>query len=352
MLHASDALAKCYSKKTQTHISQTPSDLLMMTMQRYHNILFALIVLLASTSVSAQVATTPADTIYAPSIDYARPVTKTIAGVTITGAQGYDQEVLLGYTGLKVGERIEIPGAATTAVVQQFTRNGTFANARVLVTKYVGDKVWLEVQLEQHPRIASVTFHNIKKSEQEDLQTKTGLRESMQLSPNVLDRTEQLIQKYYNEKGYSEMEVTFDQQPDLSREGYVKLGISVDKKYKTKIANIYFSGNKALSDTDLRKAMKKTNETFRLNRGNLWNSFLELFQSKKFIQDVYREDLHNILEAYHKAGYRDAEILSDSIARNPKNDKQIDIFINLSEGHRYYIKDINFVGNTKLISLM
>ncbi|WP_299281437.1 POTRA domain-containing protein [uncultured Porphyromonas sp.] len=319
----------------------------MMIMQRYYNILFALIALLTVTSVSAQVATTPADTVYAPAIDYARPVTKTIAGVTITGTQGYDQEVLLGYTGLKVGERIEIPGAATTAVVQQFTRNGTFANARVLVTKYVGDKVWLEVQLEQHPRIASVTFHNIKKSEREDLETKTGLRESMQLSPNVLDRTEQLIQKYYNEKGYSDMEVTFDQQPDLSREGYVKLGITVDKKYKTKIANIYFSGNKALSDTDLRKAMKKTNETFRLNRGNLWNSFLELFQSKKFIQDVYREDLHNILEAYHKAGYRDAEILSDSIARNPKNDKQIDIFITLSEGHRYYIKDINFVGNTK-----
>ena len=152
-----------------------------MTMQRYHNILFALIALLAVTTASAQVATTPADTIYAPTIDYARPVTKTIAGVTITGAQGYDQEVLLGYTGLNVGDRIEIPGVATTAVVQQFTRNGAFANARVLVTKYAGDKVWLEVQLEQHPRIASVTYHNIKKSEQEDLEAKTGLRESMHL---------------------------------------------------------------------------------------------------------------------------------------------------------------------------
>jgi len=143
------------------------------------------------------------------------------------------------------------------------------------------------------------------------------------------------------------MEVTFDQEPDLSREGYVKLTISVDKKYKTKVANIYFSGNEALSNTDLRKAMKKTNETFRLNRGNLWNSLLELFQSKKFIQETYQEDLRNIIDAYHKAGYRDAEILSDSIARNPENDKQIDIFIKLSEGDKYYIKDINFIGNTK-----
>ena len=317
-------------------------------MQRHRSILLSTLVLLVCNVLQAQLPqASEADTIYAPKIDYAHPVTKTIAGVTISGAHGYDEQVLLGYTGLKVGDKIEIPGSITTAVVQQFTRNGTFANAHVLATKYVGDQVWLEVRLEQYPRIASVSFHNIKKSEQEDLQAKTGLRESMQLSPNVLNRTEQLIHKYYNEKGYSEMEVTFDQAPDLSREGYVKLTISVDKKYKTKVANIYFSGNEALSNTDLRKAMKKTNETFRLNRGNLWNSLLELFQSKKFIQETYQEDLRNIIDAYHKAGYRDAEILSDSIARNPENDKQIDIFIKLSEGDKYYIKDINFIGNTK-----
>lgn len=311
-------------------------------------LLTILLVLTASISTTAAQSPVSAnDTIYAPKIDYAHPVSKVIAGITITGGEGYDEQVLLGISGLRVGDQIEIPGVSTIGVIQQFMRNGLFANTQVLATKYVGDRAWLEIRLEQHPRISSITFHNIKKSEQEELETKTALRQGVQFTPNVQDRTRQLIKKYYDEKGYSEMEVQFAQKPDNARPGYVILDINVDKKNKTKISNIYIEGNKALSDATLKDAMKKTNETFRLGRGNLWTSLKELFLSKKFIEDDYREDLNNLVNRYHKAGYRDAEISLDSVAKDPKNPNNVEIFIKVNEGSKYYIKDIRFVGNTK-----
>ena len=121
--------------------------------------------------------------------------------------------------------------------------------------------------------------------------------------------------------------------------------IVIDKKSKIKVAEIIFKGNEALSDAQLRKAMKKTNEVFSLSKGRAWSSILEMFSSKKFIEKEYREDLNNIIKRYQEAGYRDAEILSDTIYRD--GNKRIKIEIALNEGKKYYISSLRFVGNTK-----
>ena len=51
-----------------------------------------------------------------------------------------------------------------------------------------------------------------------------------------------------------------------------------------------------------------------------------------------------IIDKYNELGYRDAVIVSDSVA--PYNDKTVDVFIKVDEGRKYYLRDIRWVGNT------
>lgn len=311
----------------------------------------SLAVSLALSTIS-QAQTAPVDTltiqgtpIISPTVDYMQPTSKIIADVKITGAPSYDEFVLKSLSSLAVGDRIDIPGLALTNAVSRYMQYGYFANARVLITKYVGDYAWIEIQLEENPRVGAVTYAGVGKSDREELEKRIGLRRGQQISPNVFDRTRQLIKKYFDEKGYREMKMTIKQTPSADAKNFVDLTIDIDKSGKTKIKNIFFEGNVALSDNQLRRAMKKTNEVFSLKRP--WSSILEIFSTKKLVDAEREADVQNVLKRYHQAGYRDAEIVLDSLARRADDPRKVDLYLKINEGQKYYIKGIRFVGNTK-----
>lgn len=282
-----------------------------------------------------------------PIVDYARPRTFEIADISIVGGEGYDPEVLVSLSGLAVGSVVEIPGHAISDAVRRYMRNGFFDNARIVATHHEGSKVWLEVQLTQRPRISSVEIKGVKKSENKALLERLGLREGVQLTPNVVDRTKQLASRYFIEKGYSNVRVDIEEEPDLAERNHVRLTIIVDKQNKVQIDEIDFVGNKSLSDHQLRMAMKNTNEVFSLTRGRFLSSFAKIFASKKFIEKEYKADLANILKRYQEAGFRDAEIVADTVYSLPGSSKRVRIRIQIDEGKKYYIQSLRFVGNTK-----
>ena len=102
-----------------------------------------------------------------------------------------------------------------------------------------------------------------------------------------------------------------------------------------KVHKIYIDGNEVMSDNQLQRVMKKTNE-----KGKILN----LFRQKKFVESDYEDDLERIIQKYNEKGYRDAAILSDSVV--PFDEKTVDVYITLDEGKKYYINDILWVGNT------
>ncbi len=284
---------------------------------------------------------------YAPIPDYTKPEIKTVAGISITGAKNFDSYILKSLSGIEIDDVIEVPGNALTNAVNQYMKQGFFSNAKVMILAYQGDKVWLEIHLTQRPRIEKITYTGISKSQRTDIENRVGLTKGMQFSPNIADKTEQLIKKYYDEKGYRNMTLKIKESPAASgAEGYVDLNIHIEKSNKTKIDNIFFRGNKALSDMQLRGAMKKTNEVFSLTRGRWLSSIKELFSSSKMVDKDYQEDLENIIKKYQEYGYRDAEITHDSIVSSQKPN-HINIYLDIAEGTRYHIKDIRFVGNTR-----
>ena len=276
------------------------------------------------------------DTIYNPDIIYS-PIPKVyeIAGIKVTGVPDVEDYVIIGYSGLSVGERIEIPGEAISTAVKRFYRQGLYSKVEINLEKTVGDKAWLEISLKQQPRMAELRFNGVKGGEKKDLLERLGVEKGQQLTPNIVARIVQVVKQYYNDKGFKNVIVTSSQQPDLSQENYNFLTINVDRQNKVKVHKIYINGNEVLSDRKVKNAMKKTNEN---------HDILNLFKQKKFVDSDYADDKIRIIEKYNELGYRDAEILSDSIAKY--DDKEIDIYLNIDEGDRYFIKDINWVGNT------
>lgn len=280
-----------------------------------------------------------------PVISYSlSPKKYKIADIKITGIKNYDDFVLIGFSGLSVGDEITVPGDEITTAVKRFWKHGLFSDVKILATKIEGDQIWLEVQLKQRPRISQVNYHGIKKGEREDLEAKLGLKKGFQVTPNVMDRAKIVIQKYFDGKGFKNVDVEIEQKDDLSNEGEVIVDINIDKNEKTKIHKIYFEGNKALSDFELKKAMKKTNEKFNL-QNDFKTSIREMFSTKKFTTEEYENDKNNLISKYNEHGYRDAVLLSDSVVNY--NDKRVDIYLTVDEGQKYYLKDIRFVGNTK-----
>lgn len=295
------------------------------------------LLLLSSLTVPAGLsAQTANDTIYNPTINFTGlPKTYEIADIQVKGADNYEDYIIIGYTGLKVGNLITIPSSDVTDASKRLWRQGLFSKVQLTVDKIVGDKVYLTLNLRQQPRIGEINYHGVKKGEQQDLQEALQLMKGNQITQNIVNRAEQIISKYFSNKGFGNATVKINLTDDLSHPNEVIVDINVDKNEKVKVHKIYIDGNEVMSDNQLQRVMKKTNE-----KGKILN----LFRQKKFVESDYKDDLERIVQKYNEKGYRDAAILSDSVV--PYDEKTVDVFITLEEGKKYYLNDISWVGNT------
>ena len=276
------------------------------------------------------------DTIYNPTVVYsAMPRTYEIADIKVTGAPNYDDFIVLGYAGLKVGDKVTIPGDDITNAVKRLMRQGLFSQAQVRLDKTAGSKAWLTLVLRTQPRIAEVNYIGVKKGERDDLQERLQLMKGNQITQNIVNRAEAIVKKYFADKGFGNATVNINLREDLSHQNEMIVDIVVNKHDKVKVHKIYLEGNEVLSDRQIKRAIKKTNE-----KTDIW----KIFSQKKFVESDYQDDLNRILEKYNEKGYRDARIVADSVV--PYDEKTVDVHITVDEGKKYYIKDIQWVGNT------
>ena len=276
------------------------------------------------------------DTIYNPPVIFsAMPKRYEIAGIKVTGNKNYEEFIVIGYSGLKIGDIVEVPGTDLSLAAKRLMRQGLFAQAQIKIEKIAGDKVWIELALRTQPRISEINYIGIKKGEKEDLQERLQLMKGNQINQNVVNRATKIVEKYFNDKGFGNADVKIDLREDLSKENEMIVDIKIDKHDKVKVHKIYIDGNEMFSDRDVKSAMKKTNE-----KGDIRN----LFKQKKFVKSDYADDLNRIIQKYNEKGYRDAKILFDSVAKY--DDKTVDVYIKVEEGKKYYIRNIDWVGNT------
>ena len=277
-----------------------------------------------------------------PDITYSgTPKTYKLAGLTVTGIEGYEDYVLTGISGLTVGQELEVPGTAITDAVKRYWKHGLFSDVSILADSIVGDNIYLKIYLAPRPRISTINYNGLKKTEREDMEKKLGLLKGGQITPNMIDRAKILAKKYFEDKGYKNAEVFIRQRDDVAAKNQVILDIDVDKKEKLKVRTITIDGDNQLGEKKIKGtlfskgAFAKTHEAGKLSN---------LLKSKKFTPERWAEDKKNLITKYNEYGYRDAMIVKDSVWN--VDPKHVDIYVKVDEGKKYYIRNIKWVGNT------
>jgi outer membrane protein insertion porin family len=308
-------------------------------------------------------------------LNYTSPSEYTIAGIEVTGLNVLDKSAMVSLTGLKVGDKIKIPGDAISSAIRKLWKHGLIGDATISVDRIDGLDVYLIVNLAERPRLIDFYFTGISKGRQSSLKEDLNLIRGKIVNDATIRNTELTVKRHFVKKGFLNTLVKVVQESDTSNRGQIRLRIDVDLMSKVKINEINFEGNEALVDAKLKKKMKKTHERPRmsLHRALLgmvlfkderpsftydsvpppsWRPFkeflhknvkLNVFNGSKFIKSDYEEDKLKVIEHYNTKGYRDAEIESDTIVTHDKSN--INVILKVNEGRKYYFRNIFWTGN-------
>ena len=303
-----------------------------------------------------------------------------IADVKITGIRYLDTAIVLSIANLQPGDKFVHPGAEIFGkAINNLWRQKLFSGAQVFVTRIEDDKVWVEINVQERPRLGNYKFSGIRKSEEEDLLTKLSLSKQTIITENTRREIVEKITKQYGEKGFRNVKVLIEEKPDPTFANSNFLMIRVEKGSKVLIGDVNFYGNAALDNLKLKKQLKGTKEMTRITlkpdnaqspygsrKPASFNEYIKdwgflsisktkrmldpyfrfkLLSSAKFDEKKYEEDKEKVLNFYNANGYRDAQILSDTQYMTAKGHLNVDIKV--SEGNRYYFGDIVWKGNSK-----
>ena len=257
-----------------------------------------------------------------------------LADIEVTGKVNYNPQTIITFAGLEKGQNIIVPGEEISNAIKKLWKLGYFNDINVYVNKIQNDSIYLELNINELPKLADVKITGVKKGKIEELIKDNDLKKGKIVNENLITTTKNYIQNKYKKNGFYNTKVVVNTFPD-STDTNVDMLIKIDRGDKVKIKKINFEGNEQFSDKKLRKAFKNTKQ----------QNPIRIFKSSKYIKDKYEEDLANVVSKYKEKGYRDARIISDSVHFDKEINK-INIDVKLEEGRKYYFGDIRFLGNT------
>ena len=265
-------------------------------------------------------------------INYAEPKEYEIAEITVSGTQFLDPNSMVSISGLNVGEKMRIPGLGIQSSIKRMMEFGTLDDVEILATKIEGDKIWLNINIQERPRLYAVTFSGIRKGEKETLNDKVKLIKGRVITPTIIKNTQLAIKKHFIDKGFLNISVKAVQIPDSTR-GQATLNFVINKGSKVKIEEILLEGNKDISSKKIKRKLKATKE----------KRFGRIFTPSKFVPKKYDEDKEKVIAFYRKNGYRDATIVFDTIKN--EGGETIRLAMKIDEGPKYYYRSITWTGN-------
>jgi outer membrane protein insertion porin family len=306
-----------------------------------------------------------------------------VAGIAITGIHHLDTSIVLSISGIQVGDKITIPGSDVFAkAIQNLWRQKLFSNIQIFITKVQGDNIWIEINVAERPRLGNFKFIGTKKTESEELQGKIGLAKQTIITENMRRNIIEITTKYFQDKGFQNIRVRIEEKPDASFANSNFITIYVDKGGKVRIDEVRIFGNEKVEEQKIKKQLKGTKEMSRLTLWpvtipspygetkklsfkqyvNDWGFLslsktrdvldpyfrFKLLSSAKFNPKKYEEDKEKIVRYYNSLGFRDAQIVADTIISDTSISRnKINVDIKVNEGRRYYFGNIAWKGNAK-----
>ncbi len=266
-------------------------------------------------------------------LNYLSPKEYEIAAIRVSGVKYLDEGALISLSGLKVGDKIKVPGSDISDAIKRLWRSGILGDAQILTDKIEGNQIYLNISLKERPKLTRFRFNGIRKGERENLTDQINLIKGKIVTQALLKNTQRTIEKYFVEKGFLNANANIIQVQDTLISNGILLKINVNKGKKVKIKELVFEGNEAFPDKKLAKKLKGTKE----------KKFFRIFTASKFIRSKYKEDKENLINFYNSKGYRDARIVGDSVYA--VDNKLINVVLKIEEGRQYYYRNITWKGN-------
>jgi len=267
-------------------------------------------------------------------VDYNNPQKYILANVEIKGVKLISKEQILSITGLAIGDEVTIPGDELSSIVQRLYMQRFFSDVDVRIDSLKKDSAYVSINLVERPRVTLWDFTGIKKSERQDLDERLKLRRRSELSDFILKSSSDIIKRYYQEKGFLNVNVTVSQVADTITPNAVRVFFNVDRGDKVRIKTIHFIGNENVKTHKLRLAMKNTKDKHIIN----------FFSNKKFKEKEYPQDKQLLIQKFQEKGFFDARIVRDSIYFI--DNKHLGIDIEVEEGQQYFFRNVTWTGNS------
>ena len=307
-------------------------------------------------------------------INYMNPQEYEIGGIVVEGAKFVDGSMLSMIAGLRVGDKVKVPGDDFSTAVKKIWDQGMFEDVAINATDFVGNKVFLQIVIKERPRVSKFSFKGIKKSEADEIRNKINLSRGDIATDHLLTKTRRIIEDYYYDKGYLNVNIDIEQTADTARESYIDMRINIDKGPKVRIGKINVFGNENMSEGQILAAMKETKQRGHFDpltplgplvvntvanvvtlkplkaitgvEEYFYDNYRpRIFKASRYLESNFKDDEQKIIEKYNAKGYRDAIIVRDSVYKIDDRNVGIDLVIN--EGDKYYYRDISWTGNTK-----
>ncbi len=317
-----------------------------------------------------------------PANEPPKPKEFELAGITVSGAKYLDQDLLIAVTNLSVGQKLRLPNDEYIAkAIKLLWKQELFSNVDITITKFIDDKVFINIGVEERPRLSYYNFRNIRPGEAKEVKGKLSLVANKVVTEATKKEAVTRIKKFYVDKGYGRVAVKVRERADTSAINKVVLTFIIDKGAKTHINQVNIVGEENTTEARLKRTLKSTKENsrFTLHPGEQVSAYptpkrsfkkyvqqfgflslsktleavdpyfrFRLFTSSKFNENKYEEDKQSLIAYYNTLGYRDASIASDTIY--PVKSGNLNVDIRVKEGHKYYFGDIAWKGNTKYSS--
>lgn len=268
-------------------------------------------------------------------LDYTNPKEYIIGDITVSGIKYLNHSALIQLSGLKTGQKVKVPGDDITQSLKKLWKQGLFSDIQISYTKIEGDSIYLDIYLQERPRLTDIVFSGVSNVQAKDLKEKIDLKRGKQVTENVLNNVRNIIRNHYVGKGFYNTEVNTVTKNDTSFQNAVILYIDINKKEKVRIREISFKGDSLFPEKKLRKFLKNTKQ----------KRWYGLFKPSKYVPSKYKDDKIGFITKLNEKGFRDAKINNDSVIAN--SDNTVSIFIDMIEGDKFYFRNIKWVGNTK-----
>ena len=254
-----------------------------------------------------------------------------IFNVDVVGNKSAAASVILRNSGLVAGKAIS--GDDIRDAINRLWAMKVFSDVQITAEKQVEEGLYLLITVKEYPKIDSYELKGNKHLDDDKLEEVVTFFRGQRITPHMEMRSIIAIKEMYKEKGYLLAEVSTERIP-TEKEDYIILRFNINEGSKVTVRGIELKGVENFSEGKILKQLKNTKPK---GRWRFW-------RKGGFDAEEFEEDKKNVIQFYKNHGFRDAEILADSLSYDDKKEK-LYLSLTIREGNRYTIGEITFEGN-------